>query len=240
MREILFFVASLAGAMILTALAVLLQQESPIWRWTLWIGIAVFTACACVLLIDYLRPGGKAIFLFGIGAGIALLIISAIAFVFNQTKIEIASDHKIISNPYAKFTPAELREKTFLFATQLRNFEAEYDRKDDEARNRLHRETRLPVITEDGIAQENKLFREIREETQKISRQKQNEYSSRFQSEAKLIFEALSVKLRLTDNENNRSPFIMSARAMIESSRLAGAAPVTTIANYLEDLARRL
>jgi hypothetical protein len=80
MREIILFIASIAGAAIFTALAVLVAPESPSWRWVLWVGIAVFTACASVLIIDYARPCGAVIFLVGIGMGIALLVVSAIAF----------------------------------------------------------------------------------------------------------------------------------------------------------------
>jgi hypothetical protein len=81
MREIIFFIASLAGATVLTALAILLQPASPLWKWLLWGGISVLTACSCVILIDYLRPHGKVIPLIGIGFGIGLCILSAIAFI---------------------------------------------------------------------------------------------------------------------------------------------------------------
>jgi hypothetical protein len=84
MREIVFFIASLAGAAILTALAVLLQPDSPIWKWVLWAGIAIFAACAFVLLIDLVRPGGRVLFLAGMGAGVALFIGCAIAIVFEE------------------------------------------------------------------------------------------------------------------------------------------------------------
>jgi hypothetical protein len=80
MREIGFFIASLAGAAILTALAVLLRPESPFWKFLLWGGIAVFVSCACVLVLDYCRPGAKVILLIGLGVGIATLIGFSIAF----------------------------------------------------------------------------------------------------------------------------------------------------------------
>jgi hypothetical protein len=46
----------MAGAAILTALAVLLRPEAPIWKGLLWGGVGVFTACACVVALAFLRP----------------------------------------------------------------------------------------------------------------------------------------------------------------------------------------
>jgi hypothetical protein len=79
MREIAFFIGSLAGAAVLTALAVLIRPESPLWKALLWGGTAVFVACACVLLFDYFRPGGKTLLLIGAAIGIALFVGCGIA-----------------------------------------------------------------------------------------------------------------------------------------------------------------
>src|ERR1700730_4832636 len=81
MREVIFFIASLAGAAILTALAIIVHP-GLFWRWVLWSGIAIFTACALVLVIDYFRPGSPKILLAGIGVGFALVIACAIGFIF--------------------------------------------------------------------------------------------------------------------------------------------------------------
>jgi hypothetical protein len=80
MRDIILAAGSLAGAAVLTALAAIVQPESPIWKWILWTGISVFIACASILIVDYFRPGGRTIFLLGMGAGIALFMGCAIAF----------------------------------------------------------------------------------------------------------------------------------------------------------------
>lgn len=79
MRELFYFIASLAGASILTALAILLRPGSPIWKAILWGGIGVFIACACLILIDYFRPNSSRILLCGSGIGIALAIGCTIA-----------------------------------------------------------------------------------------------------------------------------------------------------------------
>jgi hypothetical protein len=55
MREIVFFVASLAGAAILTALAVLNPEASLLWKNILRGGIAVLAICALALFIDIIR-----------------------------------------------------------------------------------------------------------------------------------------------------------------------------------------
>jgi hypothetical protein len=80
-RENVMFIASLAGAAILTALAVLVRPESPLWKALLWSGIAIFLACACIILFDYFKPGSKPILLVGAGLGIALLLGCGIALV---------------------------------------------------------------------------------------------------------------------------------------------------------------
>ena len=87
MREIALFIASLAGAAIMTALAVLIRPESPFWKLVLWGGIAIFIACAFVVVIDYFRPGGQIFLLAGIALGTALLIGCGIAF-FNQPAVD--------------------------------------------------------------------------------------------------------------------------------------------------------
>jgi hypothetical protein len=69
MRDIIAFIASLAGAAILSALAVLIRPESIFWKFLLWGGIAIFIACACVVLLDYFRPNGSKLLICGIGAG---------------------------------------------------------------------------------------------------------------------------------------------------------------------------
>ena len=73
MRELAFFVGSLAGAIIMSALAVLIRPELPFWKVVLWGGIGVFTACTCVLVIDYIRPHGNSYLLAGMAVGIALI-----------------------------------------------------------------------------------------------------------------------------------------------------------------------
>ena len=55
MREIVSFVASLAGAAILTALAVLNPEASLFWKNVLRGGIAILAICALVLFIDIIR-----------------------------------------------------------------------------------------------------------------------------------------------------------------------------------------
>jgi hypothetical protein len=52
MREIALFIASLAGAAVLTSLQVLIAPTSPFWKWSLCIGAGVFGACALGLFID--------------------------------------------------------------------------------------------------------------------------------------------------------------------------------------------
>lgn len=99
MREIVFFVASLAGAVILTALAVVIQPNSPIWRWMLCGGIAVFAACAIVLLVDMARPGGRVILLLGLGTGIATALCFGIAIFFQPTPQSSATPNEEIPIP---------------------------------------------------------------------------------------------------------------------------------------------
>jgi hypothetical protein len=55
MREIVFFVASLAGAAILTALAVLNPEASLLWKNVLSGGITILAICALALFIDIIR-----------------------------------------------------------------------------------------------------------------------------------------------------------------------------------------
>jgi hypothetical protein len=84
MRDVIFFIASLAGATILTALAIILRPESPYWKFLLWGGISVFVACACVLALHHFRPDGKPLFLTGVGSGAAILVGFSIAFFFAE------------------------------------------------------------------------------------------------------------------------------------------------------------
>jgi len=84
-REVAYFVGSLAGAAIMTALAILLRPESPIWKVILWGGIGVFAACACVVALGYVRPGGNPYFLAGAALGVALFTGFGAAFLFGPT-----------------------------------------------------------------------------------------------------------------------------------------------------------
>ncbi len=56
MREALWFLASLAGAAIMTALAIMVAPDSPFWRDLLWGGVYVFIVCAVLILLDMLQP----------------------------------------------------------------------------------------------------------------------------------------------------------------------------------------
>jgi len=42
MRELAYFIGSLAGAAIMTALAILVRPEPPLWKAVLWGGIGTF------------------------------------------------------------------------------------------------------------------------------------------------------------------------------------------------------
>ena len=95
MREIILFAASLAGAAVLTALAVLLRPESPFWKYLLCGGIGIFTACACVLLFDYYKPGSLRVLLGLMGIGIALAVGCVVALIFDQPKYDIAATREL-------------------------------------------------------------------------------------------------------------------------------------------------
>lgn len=56
MRDLLYFIGSLAGAAVLTALAIVVPPESLVWRVVLYVGIAVFVAAAIGILIDMFAP----------------------------------------------------------------------------------------------------------------------------------------------------------------------------------------
>lgn len=64
----------------MTALAVIVRPESPFWKGLLWAGIAIFIACSIVLFMDYFRPNGTRLSLFGVGLGVALAIGFGITF----------------------------------------------------------------------------------------------------------------------------------------------------------------
>ena len=87
MRDIVLLIASLAGAAVLTALAILIRPESPLWKALLWGGIAVFVACACVLLFDYFKPDSRPIFLIGAATGIALFFGFGIALILDSRSL---------------------------------------------------------------------------------------------------------------------------------------------------------
>ena len=59
MREAIYFIASLAGAAVLSALAVLVPPQSPLWRDLLYGGIVVLLLCAVALAIDIIRRWRK-------------------------------------------------------------------------------------------------------------------------------------------------------------------------------------
>jgi hypothetical protein len=56
MRETLWFVASLAGAAILTALAVIVSPQSPLWRDVLIGGAYILLVCAVLIFFDMRQP----------------------------------------------------------------------------------------------------------------------------------------------------------------------------------------
>jgi hypothetical protein len=57
MREFLYFVASLAGAAMLTALGILYGPQSGIWGYVLYVSAAILAVCALILLADLIRRG---------------------------------------------------------------------------------------------------------------------------------------------------------------------------------------
>src|ERR1039457_6240966 len=75
MRAVLLFCLSLAGSVALTALQVVLSPTLPFWRWALSIGIGVFSACCVVILIHWLKPGGKPIIYIGMVVGISFFVV---------------------------------------------------------------------------------------------------------------------------------------------------------------------
>jgi hypothetical protein len=56
MRDVILFFASLAGAAILTALAVIVSPQSPLWQAILYGGAYVLLVCAILLFLDWLHP----------------------------------------------------------------------------------------------------------------------------------------------------------------------------------------
>jgi hypothetical protein len=79
MREIIFFIASIAGAAVLTALAIVLAPTSPIWKWVLWGGAAVFLGCAGVLAVDYFKPENQSLLKSFLGLSVTLSFLLAFA-----------------------------------------------------------------------------------------------------------------------------------------------------------------
>ena len=75
----------------MTALAVLIKPESAVWKWVLWVGVAVFISCAVVFALDYFRPSGRKTFILGIGAGVFLSLLSSIAF-FGNYVLDVETD----------------------------------------------------------------------------------------------------------------------------------------------------
>lgn len=61
MREFLYFVASLAGAAMLTALAVLYAPELHLWGIVLYISAGILALCAIGLLVDMIRRSARLI-----------------------------------------------------------------------------------------------------------------------------------------------------------------------------------
>jgi hypothetical protein len=53
--QMISFIASLAGAAIFTALAVLIPANSPFWKWILWSAVVVSTMCAIAPLTRTVR-----------------------------------------------------------------------------------------------------------------------------------------------------------------------------------------
>ena len=54
MRELMLFIASLAAAIVLAALAVLIRPEALLWNAFLWVGTAVFLVACGFLLSELL------------------------------------------------------------------------------------------------------------------------------------------------------------------------------------------
>jgi hypothetical protein len=55
-REFLYFIASLSGAAVLTAMAVIIPPESALWRAVLYIGIVVLVTTSIAIFIDMIVP----------------------------------------------------------------------------------------------------------------------------------------------------------------------------------------
>jgi hypothetical protein len=86
MQTLLYFIASLAAAAALTAFAVLIQPDSPVWRWALSGGTAVFAASAFVLFVNFMRPDANVIVLASMGGGFALLVGCSVALFSGEPK----------------------------------------------------------------------------------------------------------------------------------------------------------
>jgi hypothetical protein len=107
MRDIVLFIASLAGAAVLTALAVLIRPEAALWKALLWGGIAVFVACACVLVLDYFGPSSRPTFWIGMAIGIALFFGFGIALIFDGTSQTPQMSKKPIQITFGNGAPFE-------------------------------------------------------------------------------------------------------------------------------------
>jgi hypothetical protein len=129
MRETLWFVASLAGAAILTALAVIVSPQSPLWRDVLVGGAYVLLVCAVLIFFDMrqpLRERPKMIPLIGmVVCGLGFL--GCVAWYFwptaaSQDKvgaIENALDRKIIVNCTNSGRPGHGRDDRKLYTVEI-------------------------------------------------------------------------------------------------------------------------
>jgi hypothetical protein len=210
------------------------------WRLVFWISALVFSASVlffiCDLIFLTLRRSG-------IKLGTALTIIGTFLIALGgiigmigafkmDAKPEAPSERKT-PNPYAKFTNSELVQKVELFASQLRTFESDYDRKN--ANIIAQSQPRFPVIGKDQIENAQRLFKKAQDERQELDRQKKVDYQNRFQSDAILLLQELSRRLGMSDNDHPRILLFT-----IQNAFLSGISPVANIANYLEQLAKRL
>lgn len=228
MRDIVLLLASLAGAAVLTALAILYQPES-FWRFVFWAGIAVFLACTVVLIGDYLRPDGKRFYLLGIGAGIALLTFFCIAFNFDSSK---TSD---LDAGLINLSNEQLRQKASRFTAQLREFEAEYKMaekkesiKDFAALSQVPHDDKRKAIADRMSAQ---------------SATAQNARSAQHTSQFMVRFkgEAAAFRSTLFARQGIFPPYPYDGRAAaISPGMLTGINPIAELADYLDEIIQKL